>query len=120
MNTAGDEAFSVFATPGDAIECARAICTRAERDLGITVRTGVHSGEVLSTGTDFVGMTVHIGARISKLARGGEVLVSHAVRDVAARSGSCFRPRGRHVLKGVPGESELFAVLDDCASERRR
>jgi class 3 adenylate cyclase len=110
VNVAGDETFSVFATPDAAIDCARVTCARAQRDLAITVRTGVHTGDLLSTGGDFVGMTVHIGARISRLARAGEVLVSHTVRDLAACTGSRFTPRGRHVLKGVPGESQLFAL----------
>ena len=81
-----------------------------ERDLAIAVRIGLHTGDVLTAGTEFVGMTVHIGARISKLAGGGEVLVSHTVRDLVRGPGVRFTPRGRHVLKGVPGVSELFAL----------
>ncbi len=40
----------------------------------------------------------------------GEVLVSSTVRDLVAGSGIPFEERGRHSLKGVPGEWLLFAV----------
>jgi hypothetical protein len=36
--------------------------------------------------------------------------VSSAVRDLVAGSGIAFDDRGRHVLKGVPGEWDVFAV----------
>ena len=53
---------------------------------------------------------VHIGARIAALAKGGEVLVSSTVRDLVAGSGLRFADRGRHTLKGVPGDWHIFAV----------
>jgi class 3 adenylate cyclase len=53
---------------------------------------------------------VHIGARISAIAGPREVYVSSAVRDLVAGSGIAFDDRGRHVLKGVPGEWDVFAV----------
>jgi class 3 adenylate cyclase len=40
----------------------------------------------------------------------GEVLLSRTVRDLVAGSGLAFEDRGTHVLKGVPGEWQLFAV----------
>jgi class 3 adenylate cyclase len=53
---------------------------------------------------------VHIGARVSELAEGGEVLVSGTVRDLVAGSGIVFDDRGAHELKGVPGEWRVFSV----------
>lgn len=44
------------------------------------------------------------------MAEPGEVLVSRTVRDLVARSGLSFAERGSHVLKGVPGEWDLFAA----------
>jgi class 3 adenylate cyclase len=40
----------------------------------------------------------------------GEVLASRTVRDLAVGSGIDFEPHGRHALKGVPEEWEVFAV----------
>ena len=57
------------------------------------------------------GLAVHIGARVAALAAAGEVLVSSTVRDLVAGSGFTFDDRGTRVLKGVPDEWHLFAVV---------
>jgi hypothetical protein len=41
----------------------------------------------------------------------GEVLVSSTVKDLVAGAGLAFEPRGTHVLRGVPDEWRLFAVV---------
>jgi len=64
-------------------------------------------------GDDVAGLGVHVAARIMSLAEPGEVLVSAVVRDLALGSGLVFAERGRHTLKGVPGEWELLAPLAD-------
>ncbi len=51
-----------------------------------------------------------VGARVSALAGSGEVLTTSTVRDLVAGSGITFTDRGRHVLKGVPGEWSLLAA----------
>jgi hypothetical protein len=37
--------------------------------------------------------------------------VSSTVKDLVVGSGIVFEDRGRHVLKGVEGEWQLFAVV---------
>jgi class 3 adenylate cyclase len=56
----------------------------AERvpELGMAVRSGLHTGECELRGDDIGGIAVHIGARIAALAEAGEVLVSSTVRDL--------------------------------------
>jgi class 3 adenylate cyclase len=39
--------------------------------LGIEVRAGLHTGECEASGDDIGGISVHIGARVSTLARAG-------------------------------------------------
>ncbi|HXY92400.1 MAG TPA: adenylate/guanylate cyclase domain-containing protein, partial [Acidimicrobiia bacterium] len=109
VSTAGDSFFAVFDSPASAIRCARAIIDDAT-ELGIAVRTGIHTGECEVRGSDYSGIAVHIGARISALAGPGDVFVSSTVRDLVAGSGITFRDRGRHNLKGIPGEWEVLAV----------
>jgi class 3 adenylate cyclase len=53
---------------------------------------------------------VHLGARVSAAASGGEILVSSTVKDLVAGSGLRFTDRGIHQLKGVPDEWHLYAV----------
>ena len=56
------------------------------------------------------GIAVHIGARVAKEARPGEVLVSSTVKDLVAGSGLRFRESGTAELKGVPEQWRLYAV----------
>jgi class 3 adenylate cyclase len=53
---------------------------------------------------------VHIGARVAKEARPGEVLVSSTVKDLVAGSGLRFRERGSAELKGIDEKWQLYAV----------
>ena len=57
-----------------------------------------------------------IGARVVALADPGDVLVTRTVCDLVAGSGPQFAKPGRHALKGVPGEWELFTVSIDTAA----
>jgi class 3 adenylate cyclase len=78
---------------------------------GIEIRAGIHTGEVERLADDIAGIAVHIGARIAGLAGANEVLVSGTVRDLVAGSGLAFTDRGKHSLKGVPGEWQVYEAL---------
>jgi class 3 adenylate cyclase len=111
VDTAGDGFLAVFDGPGRAVRCASA-AVRSVRSLGIEIRAGVHTGEVEIAGDGVRGIAVHIGARVSALAGGGEVLVSSTVRDLVAGSGLQFEDRGFQELKGVPDPWRVLAVID--------
>lgn len=108
----GDGHLATFDGPARAIRCARTLLEDAD-DLGLQLRTGVHTGECELLDGDVGGMAVHIGARVGALAAPGEVLVSSAVRDLVVGSGIEFEDRGAHQLKGVPGDWQLLAVAAD-------
>lgn len=78
--------------------------------IGITIRAGLHTGECEVRDDKVSGLAVHIGARAMNKADPGEVLVSGTVKDLVAGSGLRFNDRGKHVLKGIPGEWRLFLV----------
>ena len=109
IDTAGDGFLATFDGPARAIQCASVI-RDGVKGLGIEIRAGLHTGECEVAGEKIRGVAVHIGARVASLAGAGEVLVSRTVRDLVAGSGLAFDDRGSHVLKGVPGEWQLFAV----------
>lgn len=109
VKTTGDGVLAVFDAPGRAVQCACAI-RDATNAMGLTVRVGVHTGEVESRGDDISGMTVHIAARVEALAAPQEVLVSRTLVDLLAGSSFEFVDRGEHDLRGVPGRWQLFAV----------
>jgi len=109
IDTAGDGFLAAFDGPARAIRCAGAIRDAVHAN-GIEVRCGLHTGECERSGEKLTGIAVHTGARVAGIAAPGEVLVSQTVRDLVAGSGLTFEARGSHVLKGVPGEWQLFRV----------
>ncbi|WP_422742092.1 alpha/beta fold hydrolase [Mycobacterium sp. WMMD1722] len=111
----GDGALATFDGPARAINCARAIREEAA-ELGLTIRAGLHTGEVESSDGDVHGIAVHIAARILGLAAPGEVLVSGVVPPLVLGSRFEFADRGRHELKGVPQRWPVFAVREDVSS----
>jgi pimeloyl-ACP methyl ester carboxylesterase/class 3 adenylate cyclase len=108
----GDGFLATFDGPARAVAGACAI-RDAMSTVGVRVRAGLHSGECELIADDVRGVAVHIGARVVGLAQPDEVLVSRTVRDLMFGSDVDFAERGRHVLKGVPGEWELFAIAND-------
>ena len=112
IDTAGDGFLAAFDGPARAIRAATSISGRV-KNLGLSVRAGLHTGECEVIGDKLTGIAVHIGARIAGLAGPDEVLVSSTVKDLVAGSGLRFRERGAHQLKGVPGAWDLFSVERD-------
>jgi class 3 adenylate cyclase len=107
----GDGHLAAFDGPARAIRCGVAI-RDGVRPLGLTVRVGVHTGEVELRGEDLSGISVVTAARVMALAEDDQVWVSQTVRDLVAGSGLEFEPRGEHELKGVPGTWRLWEVVD--------
>jgi pimeloyl-ACP methyl ester carboxylesterase len=110
IDTAGDGFFATFDGPARAVRCAQAIGASV-RELGMEIRAGCHTGEIELAGGDVRGIAVHIGARVSAVARPSEVLVSSTVKDLVAGSGLSFEDAGEHELKGVPDRWRLYRVV---------
>ncbi len=109
IGTTGDGFLATFDGPARAINAALAI-PAAVATIDLEVRCGVHTGLVEIVDDDVAGIAVHIGARVGALAKPGEVLVSSTVKDLVVGSGFAFEDRGRHVLKGVPDDWQVFAA----------
>ena len=107
----GDGVLATFDGPARAINCACAI-RDAVQELGIQIRSGLHTGEIEIRDGDIHGIGVHVAARIMALAGPGEVLVSGAMPPLVLGSRIAFDDRGTHELKGVPDTWPVFAVRD--------
>jgi class 3 adenylate cyclase/alpha-beta hydrolase superfamily lysophospholipase len=124
----GDGALSAFGGPAMAMRCAEAM-RDGVAELGIELRSGIHTGECEAIGEDLGGLAVHIGARVGALAGPGEIVVSSTVKELVVGSDMQFTNRGEHELKGVPGSWHLYALgekrtplleLDAAAGYMRR
>ena len=110
VDCAGDGFFATFDTATNAVCCGFSL-TQSLRLLGLEVRIGLHTGECERFDEKVSGVAVHTAARLSRLARPGEVLVTGTVKDVVAGSGLRFEERDTCTLKGLPGAWQLFAAV---------
>ena len=109
----GDGALLRFAIPGEALEFCQVIRARA-RHIGLTVRCGLHTGEIELRDDDITGVAVVAAARVVDLADADEILSTRTVADLAAGSRVVFADHGTHDLRGLDGE---WAILQAAAIE---
>jgi class 3 adenylate cyclase len=119
IDARADELFAVFERAPAAVEAAVAIQRElAERKwpagAAVRVRVGVHSGQPTLTDAGYIGLAVHVTARVCSAAHGGQILVSGDTRTAVgtgAPTGVRFRSLGRHRLPGLVEAEALFQVL---------
>ena len=92
----GDGLMIWFGSEVDGVEAARealAAFGRARRVDGfpLAVRMGLHRGEAIGRGDDFVGQTVNVAARVAELAGPGELVASVAALDASWQSAPADR-----------------------------
>jgi predicted ATPase len=102
VDTQGDAFFLAFQRASDAVAAA---CDVASAGEAVRVRVGVHTGEPLRTDEGYVGMDVHLAARIAASGSGGQILVSRTTRELIPDEG--LRDLGMHRLKDV-GDVHLY------------
>ncbi|MDQ1688763.1 MAG: hypothetical protein QOK42_1738 [Frankiaceae bacterium] len=114
----GDSVFAAFRRPISALSAAREI----QRELAaepwptprpLTVRMGLHAGEVIERDKNLYGDTVNRCARIRSAGSGGQVLVSSALRELALHDlpdGVELVDLGRHRLKDLSEPEQLWQL----------
>jgi predicted ATPase/class 3 adenylate cyclase len=119
VSTEGDSFFVAFASPQAAVRAAVA----AQRGLAahdwppgrpVRVRMGLHTGEGVLGGDNYVGLDVNRAARIAAAGHGGQVIVSDATRGLvehALPEGVSFRDLGPHRLKDIAQPEHLHELL---------
>jgi predicted ATPase/class 3 adenylate cyclase len=108
VNTWGDAFFVAFADPIEALAAA----SKIQHAFGagpIRVRIGMHTGEPIVAGEDYVGVEVHRAARIASAAHGGQVVLS---RETRLRLGDGVRltDLGEHRVKDFDQPVWLFQL----------
>ncbi len=114
----GDGFMLVFPDSRRAVECAAAIQRGlAEGELiegeTVRVRMGMHAGEAIREEGDFFGRSVILAARIAAQARGGEILVSEALKERAEPAdgdGISFGDGRELELKGLSGTHLVYSA----------
>jgi class 3 adenylate cyclase len=109
IDTAGDSFLIVFDGAARAVRCGLALVASLAA-VDVPIRVGIHTGEVTYARDNIQGLAVNAAARVMARAAPGEVLVSGTTHELAEGSDLTFESRGRHALRGLDGERELFAV----------
>ncbi len=118
VETRADEFFAVYESPGAALETAITVQRRlSERrwpdNVDVRVRIGIHSGYPKRTESNYIGMPVHVAARVCNAAHGAQILVTGDLREAArgqTPEGVRFRRVGEYRLRGLPSPVSLYQV----------
>ncbi len=107
--TTGDGFLAMFDSATRAVRGAAAM-VKSAHEVGLSIRVGVHTGEVELVGGDARGVAVHAAARVMSLAGADEILVSSTTHDLIEGSGLLLEDASTHVLKGLSGHRLLFRL----------
>ena len=118
VDTQGDSFFVAFGGAHNAVSAAietqRALLAEQwAAGEPLRVRMGIHTGEPELREDGYVGLDIHLAARICGVAHGGQVLVSRATRDLAGDKpdgGVTYRDLGDHRLKDFELPVRLFQI----------
>jgi len=118
VKSQGDGFMLAFQSARRGLRCAvalqRAFAAYGQQhpDEPVRVRIGLHAGEVIKKADDFFGKNVILAARIAEQAKGGEILVSALLRELAESTGEFTFGETRSVhLKGLTGARQIAAVV---------
>ena len=126
LRTEGDSFFVAFPTASGALRAAvaaqRALAAHPWSDGNpIRVRMGLHTGEGVPGGDNYVGIDVNRAARIAAAGHGGQIVISEATRVLVAGDvpdSVMFRDLGLHDLKGLEQPERLHdLVIDGLSAE---
>ncbi len=114
----GDGFMIAFSDAAAALACAvgiqKAVADDNERHPGeaLHVRMGLNCGQAIKEEEDFFGGVVIVAARICAMAKGGQILVSEAVRVLAGLpQGIGYERYGRRRLKGLADTYGIWSVV---------
>jgi predicted ATPase/class 3 adenylate cyclase len=118
VDTQGDMLYFVFTKATDAAAAAlsgqQALAAHEwPGGTRVRVRMGLHTGEVLLRGDQYVGQEVHRASRICDAGHGGQIVVSQTCADILQAglpSGAALADLGAHRLKDFWHAQRLFQL----------
>ena len=122
FGTEGDAVFAAFTGAGEAVGAAR----EAQRALTahpwpagaeVRVRMAVHTGDARLVGGDYVGLSLHVAARVCAAGHGRQLLVTAVTRQLAGDDGLEVRDLGEHRLKDLHEPVRILQVVGEGLDE---
>ena len=118
VKTIGDAVMVVSPTVSDGIATAIALSREvAALPTFPALRVGLHVGSAVERDDDYFGGTVNLAARVSAVARGGEIVCTERIAAIAIEAGVAnARPMGTFRLKNLVSPIALFQLTADGAA----
>ena len=113
----GDGTFCRFDSAKEAVNAALEIQHVFELEDDMSLRIGIHVGDVVVKGDEVYGYGVNIASRLEPLAEAGGICVSMRVRDdIKNQSRLSLSSLGKKDLKNVDEAMEVFTVTKSSES----
>ena len=110
----GDGIMASFPTVSDAILAAMKIQKACTDSKDISLRIGIHYGEIIFENNDIYGDAVNIASRIQTIGIPGSVLFSKKVNDeISNKSAFQTISMGNYNFKNVNNSIEVFALSNE-------
>jgi len=111
----GDCFVALFDSAVDAVQAAIAIQTDLAGDGAgkerVQIRVGIHLGDVVRSGSEILGDSVNVAARLQAVAQPGGIAVSQDVyRAVRNRVNVPFRDVGAKALKNIREKTHIYEI----------
>lgn len=113
----GDGTLIIFGSAIEAVNAAVDIQTELQSKPKISLRVGIHTGDIVYSDDGIFGDGVNVASRIEGLSVSGSVLISEKVHD-EIRNHPEFDAKSLGIfnLKNVKGPMEVFAIANEGLS----
>jgi class 3 adenylate cyclase len=106
----GDGSMLAFESARAAVRAAVDL-QRATNHAGFGLRIGIHTGEVIRTAGDLLGLTVNKAARVASAAESGSIMISSTTRDlIGSLDGIRMGEPQIVALKGLSDTHQIIAL----------
>lgn len=116
----GDGLLMMFESAIEAVRCTISIQTKL-KDEELTIRAGIHIGDVIFREGDVFGSAVNTAARIEPLAPPNGICISETVmKQIENKDDIVGISLGKKELKGVGRPMEIFQIFIEGVSEKQK
>ena len=114
IRSKGDDVLAIFDDAADAFRASRAMLSQQITGRSLAVHVGAAFGSVIRARDDIFGDSVNISARLSSMAKSGELLATDSfVAQLPEADKRRMHPLDTITLKGKDAATGIFALLEE-------
>jgi len=119
IKSMGDGWLVEFSSAGEATSCAIKLQRSLAKNQTISLRLGIHLGDVTFEDDDVFGDGVNIAARLQEVGKPGSVLISDTVkRSIDGKLAAVFKNMGTQTLKNIAEPVTTYSWSETKTSEK--